>query len=43
MVLLDSAGDNGEGQASAHPRLNVPKFGILGEAMTEMEQMNGFY
>lgn len=35
-------GDNGEGQASIYPRLNVPKFAILGEAKTEMGQMRGF-
>lgn len=37
-----SLGDNGEGQVSAHPRLNVPKFAILGEAMAEMGQKNSF-
>lgn len=37
-----SPGDKREDQASAHPRLNVPKFAILGETMTEMGQMSGF-
>lgn len=42
MVMPFSLGDNGEGQVGAHVRLNVPKFAILGEAMTEMGQKSSF-